>query len=63
LFLSKLSTSLSEVVLGGNDVMVDSKVWNEVVLVMFIHISLELLVSCSLSLEASWEVSTVTGRD
>jgi hypothetical protein len=63
LFLSKLSTSLSEVVLGGNDVVVDSKVWNEVVLVVFIHISLELLVSSGLGLEASGEVSTVAGRD
>jgi hypothetical protein len=43
--------------------MVDSKVWNEVVFIVLIHISLELLVSCSLGLEASWEVSTVTGRD
>jgi len=63
LFLSKLSTSLSEVVLGGNDVMVDSKVWNEVILVMLIHISLELLVSSSLCLEASGEIGTVAGRD
>jgi len=43
--------------------MVDSKVWNEVILVVLIHISLELLVSSSLGLEASWEVSTVAGRD
>jgi len=63
LFLSKLSSSLSEVVLCGNDVVVDSKVWNEVVLVVFIHISLELLVSSGLGLEASGEVSTVAGRD
>ena len=63
MFLCKLSSSLSEVVLGGNDVVVDSKVWNEVVLVVFIHISLELLVSSGLGLEASGEVSTVAGRD
>ena len=63
LFLSKLSSSLSEVVLGSDNIMVDSEVWNEVVLVVFIHISLELLVSSGLGLEASGEVSTVAGRD
>jgi hypothetical protein len=57
LFLSKLSTSLSKVILGGNNVMINTKVWNEVVFVVLIHISLELLVSGSLGFQAFWEVS------
>jgi hypothetical protein len=59
LLLSKLSTGLLKVVLSGNNVMINSKVWNEVVFVMLIHISLEFLISSSLSFQASWEVSTV----
>jgi hypothetical protein len=57
LLLSKLSTSLSKVVLGGNNVMINTKVWNEVVFVVLIHISLELLVSSGLGFQAFWEVS------
>jgi hypothetical protein len=57
LLLSKLSTSLSKVVLGGNNVMINTKVWNEVVFVVLVHISLELLVSGSLGFQAFWEVS------
>jgi hypothetical protein len=61
--LCEFSTGLSEVILGGNDVMVNSKIWNEVIFVMFVHVSLELLVSSSLCLEATWEVSTIASWD
>jgi hypothetical protein len=61
--LGKLTTSLLEVVLGGDNIMVDSEVWNEVVFVMLIHVGLELLVSGSLSLKAFWEIGTVASWD
>jgi hypothetical protein len=61
--LHKLSTGLLEVVLGGNNVMINTKVWDEVVFVMLVHISLELLVGSSLSLQTSWEVSRVASWD
>jgi hypothetical protein len=61
--LCEFSTGLLEVVLGGNDVMVYTKVWNEVVFVMLVHISLELLVGGSLGLQAFWEVSRVASWD
>jgi hypothetical protein len=61
--LHKLSTCLLEVVLCGDDIMVNSEVWNEVIFIMLVHISLELLVSSSLSLQTSWEVSRVASRD
>jgi hypothetical protein len=57
IYLHKLSTGLLKVVLGGNNVMINTKVWNEVVFVMLVHISLELLVGSSLSFQASWEIS------
>jgi energy-converting hydrogenase Eha subunit C len=63
LLLGKLSTCLLEVILGGDNVMIDSKVWNKVVLIMLIHIGLKLLWSCCFGLEAFWEVSTITSRD
>jgi hypothetical protein len=63
LLLCKLSTSLSKVVLGGNDVMVNSEIWDKVILIVLIHISLELLISSGLSFEATWEVSTVACWD
>jgi hypothetical protein len=55
--LCEFSTGLSVVVLSGNDVMINSEIWDEIVFVMLIHISLELLISGSLCLEAFWEVS------
>jgi len=61
--LSQFATSLFEVILSGNNVMIDSKVWNEVVFIMLIHISLEFLFSGGLSLKAFWEVSAITSWD
>jgi hypothetical protein len=55
--LNKLSTCLFKVVLCGDDVMVNSKVGDEIVFVMFVHVSLELLVSGSLGFQASWKIS------
>jgi hypothetical protein len=57
LFLSKLSSSLLEVILSGDDVVINSKVWDEVVFVVLVHISLKFLVSGSLCFEAFWEIS------
>jgi hypothetical protein len=61
--LSKLSTCLLKVVLGGDDVVINSKVWNEIVFIMLVHVSLEFLVSSGLGLQTSWEVSTVASWD
>jgi hypothetical protein len=63
LFLSKLTTGLSEVVLGGDDIMVNTEVWNEIVLIVLIHVGLKLLIGGSLGLQAFWEVSTVACWD
>jgi len=41
--LSKLSSGVLEVVLGGDDIMVNSEIWDEVVFVVLVHVSLELL--------------------
>lgn len=57
LFLSKLSSGLLEVVLSCDDVMINSKVWNEIVFVVLVHVGLELLVSSGLGFQAFWEVS------
>ena len=48
MLLSKLSTGVLVIVLGGDDVVVDSEVRNEIVLWMFIHVLLQLLVGSSL---------------
>jgi energy-converting hydrogenase Eha subunit C len=61
--LCEFSTGLLEVVLGGNDVMVNTKVWHKVVFVMLVHISLELLVGGSLGLQAFWEDRRVASWD
>jgi len=63
LLLSKLSTGLLEVVLGGDNIMINTEVWYKVVFVVLVHISLKLLVSGGLCLEAFWEVSTVASWD
>jgi hypothetical protein len=63
LSLSKLSTSIFEVILSGDDIVVNSKVWNEIVLVVLIHICLELLIGSSLSFQAFWEVGRVASWD
>merc|ERR1711935_229307 len=63
LLLGELSSSSLEVVLCGNDIMVNTEVWNEVVLIVFVHVSLELLVSSSLGFKASWETRTITSWD
>jgi hypothetical protein len=57
LLLDKLSASLSVVVLCGDDIVINSKVWHKVVLVVFVHISLELLWSSGFGLQTFWEVS------
>jgi len=49
LLLGKLSTSVLVIVLCTDDVVVDSKVWDEVIFWVFIHVLLELLVGSSLS--------------
>jgi hypothetical protein len=61
--LHELSTSLLEVVLGGDNVMIDSKVWYKIVFVVLVHIGLKFLISGSLGFEAFWEVSTVASWD
>jgi hypothetical protein len=53
--LCEFSTGLLEVVLGGDNVMIDTKVWDEVVFVMLVHIGLELLIGSGLGSEAFWE--------
>jgi hypothetical protein len=55
--LHEFSSSFLKVILSSDDIVIDSEVWNEVILIMFIHISLELLVSSSFGLEALWEIS------
>jgi hypothetical protein len=63
LLLGKFTTSLLEVVLGGDDIVVDTEVWYEIVLIMLVHIGLELLVSSGLGLQAFWEISRVASWD
>jgi hypothetical protein len=63
LFLSKLSTGLLEVVLSGDNVVINTEVWNKVILIVFVHIGLEFLIGSSLGFQASWEVSTVASWD
>jgi len=53
--LCEFATGFLEVVLGGDDIMVDTEVWDEIVLGVYIHISLKFLGSCGLSLQTSWE--------
>jgi len=60
--LSPGGLSISEVALSVEDVSVNTKVWNKVVFVVLVHISLKLLVSGGLCLEAFWEVSTVAHK-
>jgi hypothetical protein len=57
LFLGELSSSFLEIVLCCDDVMINSEVWNEVVFVVLVHVSLKFLIGSSLSLQAFWEVS------
>jgi hypothetical protein len=54
--LNQFTTGILEVVLGGNDVMINTEVWYEVVFIMFVHIGLKLLVGGSLGLKALREV-------
>jgi len=61
--LGKFSSGILVVLVSGDDIMVDTKVWNEVVLWMLIHILLELLISGSLGLKATWEVGRVACWD
>ena len=63
MLLSKLSTSILVVALGGDNVMVNTKVWDKVILWVLVHVFLELLVSSSLGLQTFWEVSTVASWD
>jgi hypothetical protein len=55
--LCEFSAGLLEVVLGSDNIMINTEVWYKVIFVMFIHISLELLIGSSLGLKAFWEVS------
>jgi hypothetical protein len=55
--LGKLSSSFSVVILSGDDIVINTEVWNKVVLVVLIHICLEFLISSGLSLQAFWEIS------
>jgi hypothetical protein len=61
--LHKLSTGFLKVVLGCDNIVIDTEIWNKVVLIVLIHVSLELLIGSGLSLEAFWEVSTIAGWD
>jgi hypothetical protein len=63
LLLGKLSSGFLKVILSGNNIMVNTEVWNEIVLIVFVHVSLEFLISSCLGLEALREISTVTGWD
>ena len=63
LLLSKLSTSLSIVILSGDNVVINTKVWYEVVFIMLVHIGLEFLISSSFGLQAFWEVGTIACWD
>ena len=47
--LCKLSTGIFVVLLGCNDVMVHTEVWDEIILWMLVHVLLELMFSSSLS--------------
>ena len=43
-----MSDEFSVVGLGGNDIVINTEVWNEVVFWVFIHISLEFVIGSSL---------------
>jgi hypothetical protein len=62
-FFGTGSLCVLKIVLSSDNVMVNTKIWNKVVLIVFIHVSLELLVSCGFSLQAFWEISTVACWD
>jgi len=53
--LSKLSSGILEIVLSGDNIVVNTEVRDEVILIMLVHVSLELLVGSSLGFEAFWE--------
>ena len=56
--------SILQIALSGDDIMINTKVWHEVIFVVMVHISLELLWSSSLCLfDAAWEYGWVTCWD
>ena len=61
--LGKLSSGILVVLVGGDDIMVNTEVWNKVILWMLVHVLLELLISCGLGLKATWEVGRVACWD